>query len=555
MMQMQIVLIWCVLLTFVSLLVVSSASKFRSKSSAGYAYDTPAIDVFSATLSQGQSTTSRRIENIKANTLPTFESLPKNEFGKLAPRAFHHLLREYFIKEHGWLISGLESHSNPGSADLLGVQILKDKAPELMEWLLDASKTSRGFSRAEAALVVSVLEQLLFKESHALLSDSYMLNGFFKEELLRADDVHEVLTSLLVLLKDGDERRQSKHGDAQTHRAEKQIISSGGTWDMTFQYAQEAFENFTTARAADVHEFSFDDVSQITDILVEGYGKWQQTDCTWMQQDLMSMDSDGSGRVPLSRFYGQQPHAHFVFSESVEYLRTIGALDESDASEPKVFIANYVGGPSNCVADTAYFSVCCFTGCQQLMAQLEAEVRAPTANPDYLLSLAGNLSSTFIKAPRVLPDKLQKKMHSIADHHGGMVPLHSRLFSQWLHHAFPLECPFPQINQESAVLMPSHWQGTSSMSSEQERKKYMELVKEKGEDYCEAEMLWHDDEVLHANEGAPSTLTLQQPRYIFGSAWLRMLMQLAMLGSLAVAAFRMLPRDARRDAKRKELPL
>eukprot|EP00931_Biecheleriopsis_adriatica_P092943 TRINITY_DN666_c0_g1_i2.p1 TRINITY_DN666_c0_g1~~TRINITY_DN666_c0_g1_i2.p1 ORF type:complete len:552 (-),score=87.23 TRINITY_DN666_c0_g1_i2:185-1840(-) len=551
MMQTQIVLIWCVLLTFFSLLLVSSASKFRSKSSAGYAYDIPAIDVFSTILSQGQSSAAQRIDSIKADILPTFESLPKNEFGNLAPRAFHHLLREYFIKEHGWLINGLEAQSKQVSADLQRVQILKDKAPELVEGLLEASKTSRGFSHTEAALATSALEQLLFKESHSLLSDSYMLNGFFKQELLRAGAVHEVLTSLLVLLRAGDAQRQSQHGDAQTHRARKQQISTSGTWSMTFQYAREAFENFTAARASNTQEFSFDDVSKITDILVEGYGKWQQTDCVWMQQDLAAIDSDGSGRVPLSRFWAQPSHAHFVFSESVDYLRTIGALDESDANEPKVVIANYVGGPSNCVADTAYFSVCCYTGCQQLMTELEVKVRAPAANPDYLLSLVGNLSSTFIKAPRVLPEMLQKKMQSIASHHEGMVPLHGRLFSQWLHHAFPYECPFPQMDQESAVLMPSYWEDKNSMSSQQERKTYIELRKESSEDACEAEVPWHDAEVLHAHEGAPSKLALQQPRYVFGSSWLRMSMQLSLLVSLSVAAFRML----QRDVKTKELPL
>ena len=33
----------------------------------------------------------------------------------------------------------------------------------------------------------------------------------------------------------------------------------------------------------------------------------------------------------------------------------------------------------------------------------------------------------------------------VADHHGGRVPLHGRLFAQWMHLAYPMECPFPHL--------------------------------------------------------------------------------------------------------------
>merc|ERR1719277_2780124 len=38
---------------------------------------------------------------------------------------------------------------------------------------------------------------------------------------------------------------------------------------------------------------------------------------------------------------------------------------------------------------------------------------------------------------------LRRQLEEIASAHGGQVPIHGRLFAQWLHYAFPRECPFP----------------------------------------------------------------------------------------------------------------
>merc|ERR1719476_1187982 len=49
-------------------------------------------------------------------------------------------------------------------------------------------------------------------------------------------------------------------------------------------------------------------------------------------------------------------------------------------------------------------------------------------------------------APRSLPDSLTSRLQEIATHHGGRVPLHGRLFAQWMHHAYPRECPYPHLS-------------------------------------------------------------------------------------------------------------
>ena len=85
-----------------------------------------------------------------------------------------------------------------------------------------------------------------------------------------------------------------------------------------------------------------------------------------MKAHLVELDEQGSGRVPLGLLYAQPKIAVFQFTESVDYLRKIGALDETGSS-PKVLITNYMTGPSNCIASSSYYSVCCLSNCDGII--------------------------------------------------------------------------------------------------------------------------------------------------------------------------------------------
>merc|ERR1719476_151630 len=51
-----------------------------------------------------------------------------------------------------------------------------------------------------------------------------------------------------------------------------------------------------------------------------------------------------------------------------------------------------------------------------------------------------------------------------------MVPLHGRLFAQWLHHAYPRECPYPHLSGTVSQQSPDEWEdsGSDSIASEEE---------------------------------------------------------------------------------------
>ena len=51
------------------------------------------------------------------------------------------------------------------------------------------------------------------------------------------------------------------------------------------------------------------------------------------------------------------------------------------------------------------------------------------------------LPSSSVPANRDLSAVMRSHLNRIAANNGGVVPLHGRLFVQWLHHVYPRECP------------------------------------------------------------------------------------------------------------------
>jgi hypothetical protein len=111
-----------------------------------------------------------------------------------------------------------------------------------------------------------------------------------------------------------------------------------------------------------------------------------------------------------------------------------------------VIITNYIASPSNCVASSSFFSVCCVDECEGLFQQLERNIAAPDALPTRILSEVSSLASHTMPKNRELSPWLKERLNDIANHHGGRVPLHGRLFTQWMHFAYPRECSYPHVS-------------------------------------------------------------------------------------------------------------
>ncbi|CAK9030215.1 NAD_binding_1 domain-containing protein [Durusdinium trenchii] len=77
--------------------------------------------------------------------------------------------------------------------------------------------------------------------------------------------------------------------------------------------------------------FSFDTATQIVEEIGERYGHWQDAECRDLKRLLSKYENAGTGRVLLKDFYGAALDGNWQFSESVEYLQELGALDQCGA--------------------------------------------------------------------------------------------------------------------------------------------------------------------------------------------------------------------------------
>merc|ERR1719191_416734 len=106
---------------------------------------------------------------------------------------------------------------------------------------------------------------------------------------------------------------------------------------------------------------------------------------------------------------------------------------------------------------SSFYAVCCRNECEDLMGALEKHISGEMALPDQILEIISGLSTSTVARGRTIPESQSNRLRSIAQIHGGSVPLHSRLFAQWLHHAFPRECPYPHESGRTNPQTPDEW--------------------------------------------------------------------------------------------------
>jgi diadenosine tetraphosphatase ApaH/serine/threonine PP2A family protein phosphatase len=176
-----------------------------------------------------------------------------------------------------------------------------------------------------------------------------------------------------------------------------------------------------------------------------------------MKHMLLKREDRKPGRIRLSDFYNISRVSNWAFNEKIEYLRTLGALDESNSSNPLVVVSNYITSMPQCMRSSSLYFVCCPNECEGLMGHLEREIAAHEAEPERILDVVARLPSDSVAIPRELSASLRSRLQEVAERNGGKVPLHGRLLAQWMHHAFPRECPFPHELGTTSPVTADEW--------------------------------------------------------------------------------------------------
>jgi len=443
-------------------------------------------------------------ELIEKSVSPTYQALPKNEKGGIGSSSLVYLVRSYFAKEHGWHIHGLGTHaSNVTTNDMHNTSILEQMAPAIVQNLIDAQSVNHIFYLKDVIAMVATLEYLVISESARILEDIYDQEKVDSQSVID----EELLVRLLVIY---SVTFEVPTNHARIQQISKRVLNQNFKHELFLTPMKDIVGNFEFMRGHQnpfSKNYRFEDAVTMVTEYHKSYGKRQVEECTLMKEELMRRDPAGMGRVPLHSFHAESAakSSLFKFGEGKDYLREIGALDESEALVPKVIIPNYVQGPWNCLARSGYYAICCLNECESIMNAVEQRFESPTVAPQPMLEFVGNLSSATVDGPRQLPDGLAKKLQEIAKLHKGDVPIYGRLFAQWLHFAFPYECPYPSLqagNIKKEMWMPERRVETASseekLAAQQEA--LMANQTSEGDDTDVFDILWDDMEVLHIAE-------------------------------------------------------
>jgi len=393
--------------------------------------------------------TEKRLKRIEQMLSPMFGAMVKNENGKLGPSASGYMLHRLFVQRHGWFIRALE----PANASFAAwntstpTSVLEERVPEHVTQLFEGRLGQHGLGLRELAILAATLEHLVHLEALQRLNVSYQGAGFSLEDVLSNDEAINVLDmymSVYILGFMHDDLSTLTHEMAKEMHAN--ILELYPTWAETKQFLREVHESVAPKR----DYFYYNDVETVIAEIGERYGRFQDIECRQLKDWLVEVEDSsigGAGRVRVADFYGRALHdGKWQFSESIDYLKQLGALDDSDPANPRVIIPNYISGPSNCVASSAYYSVCCLDECEGILAQLEQRIGAPEASTSMITALVSMIPSATMPSNRSLSPWLYHRLDEVAKHHGGLVPLHGRLFAQWLHYAYPRECQFPHVS-------------------------------------------------------------------------------------------------------------
>lgn len=319
----------------------------------------------------------------------------------------------------------------------------------------------------------ATLEQLIGDAENTLLGQVYKQQRMSTKQMLSHTELENLIEAYMIhWMMDGDQQviRLLLNNRTLLHTALPKWPQIKGYVDGVvkgMEFFRQRDSQPGHGQAALGGRYSFQDAHQAVNSITKTFASFWESECQVIKESLVSMDKTGTGRVSVSEFYGANSDGEWRFGESEVYLRELGALDESSSWRGKqVIISNYIQGASNCIVATPHYLVCCVNECEAVLNEVEDAVGAPVAEPEEVLALVGNMTN-FDDEPPKLDEALKGQLVRIAETHGGKVPLHGRLFAQWLHYVFPHECPFPHKSGVASAVTPLQF-GDSYIVSETE---------------------------------------------------------------------------------------
>eukprot|EP00928_Gymnodinium_smaydae_P030545 TRINITY_DN22685_c0_g6_i4.p1 TRINITY_DN22685_c0_g6~~TRINITY_DN22685_c0_g6_i4.p1 ORF type:complete len:388 (+),score=59.45 TRINITY_DN22685_c0_g6_i4:876-2039(+) len=325
---------------------------------------------------------------------------------------------------------------------------------------------------------------------------------FSKDAVLTAADVERAVDTWFTMYLWGYD---FEDWSIATIKSENKTLFSSSRWQEVGPFVKEIQKNASDKLFAKGQTtYSFEDTGHIVEAIGDKFGRLNEKECHSVKNALLSMEWKMPGRVRLSDFYNRSVINTWWFGEKIDYLRSLGALDETNISNPLVIVANYLTSPPQCFQASSLYNLCCRNECEDVMVALERLVGAPEESPEKIAELVASIETDTIQPRQSLSDGLKKRLQWIADDHGGRVPIHSRKFQLWMHHAFPRECPFPHKEGTTNALTPDEWMKSTGQTSQMASPEEMsEHIREDDSCTVAEELPWieYSESIW---EGAPS---------------------------------------------------
>jgi len=417
-----------------------------------------------------------RLTGIEKELSPVFVALPKNQHGRLQPAAVRYALHRYFMQKHGWYINGLADAGDKWEASSPTV-MMADRAPVFIQSLFEKRLQGKGLDLHDLTAFAATLGDLIRKEAIGDLEVVHVALGLSLDMPLTVQQ--ELAARTLYLAK-------YLNGTSLTTR--EQLKANENEWTLGYPAWEETkfwSDDVIAAKTFfDIHRnpfvekkpVNFDSSVARIEEMTHQFGAFQNLECRRLKEILVEMEIDGTGRVPLSQFYsGYWTEAGTTFTESVEYLDQVGALDHTDTKKSRVVISNYMTSLAVCMGGSSFYHVCCMNECDGLIGSVENNIMAPRASPARVVQVVSGLSSDTVHAPRNLSTGLVNLLDEIAQMNQGEIPLHGRMFEQWMHHAFPRECPFPHTAGTKTQMSLNQWESIMGRSADATHEDMLEL--------------------------------------------------------------------------------
>eukprot|EP00930_Biecheleria_cincta_P056223 TRINITY_DN4238_c0_g1_i1.p1 TRINITY_DN4238_c0_g1~~TRINITY_DN4238_c0_g1_i1.p1 ORF type:complete len:581 (+),score=93.18 TRINITY_DN4238_c0_g1_i1:59-1801(+) len=474
----------------------------------------------------GGHVTEKDLRSIERDLIPVYRTLPKNGNGRIDRKSLRHLAHRYFNVRSSLVIRGFEPSRSINDSSWGSAEILSERVPGFVEAVLEARHVNQhGFDVRDVAHVVATIQQLVFDSEGTLLTQVYDRQHKPMNRKLSMQGLGQVLEEYLVHWMMGDDEA----GINMLLANRTLLQDSFPHWGLLVNFLNGQAKALDFSRMhgpssgkgqghsggnALMPLYSFDDAHAIVGSMTMSFASFWESECIEMKESLIAMDPRREGRVPLSKFYGTGLDSEWRFGESESYLRELGALDETNSRGKQVIIPNYIQAASNCIVATPHYMVCCHNDCNPIIQQIETAIAAPSAEPVLILATVENMTSMTSLEDEVaihIDGALKTQLETIASTHGGTVPLHGRLFLQWLHYVFPRECPFPHKSGTVAAVAPLEYSGNYVATAE-EMKSHSALASSSDlnvtfeEDQAELQWMsqWSEEEELIAGYETPA---------------------------------------------------